>query len=195
MSIATPEEVVSYWVDEVGPAGWYRVDERLDAAIRDRFGATWEAARDGGLTGWLCGPRRTLAYVIVTDQFPRNMFREDGRAFATDRHARSAALRGISQRWDMRTSEPERQFFYLPMMHSEVLADQEHALRLILTRMPRTGGDNLLHARAHREVIRRYGRFPHRNEALGRTTTDAERRYLDTGGYGAVVRAFQADAA
>ena len=195
MDVATPEEVLSYWVDEVGSDGWYRVDERVDAEIRARFAATWEEARAGSLSGWLCGPKRTLAYVILTDQFPRNMFREDARAFATDRAARAAALRAIGQRWDMRVAEPERQFFYLTLMHSEVLADQEHGLRLILTRLPRTGADNLLHARAHREVIRRFGRFPHRNAALGRASTDAERGYLKGGGYGAVVREFQADAA
>jgi uncharacterized protein (DUF924 family) len=196
MDIATPAEVVAFWVEEVGPAGWYRVDDSVDAAIRDRFASTWEAARVGGVTAWLCGPEASLAYLIVTDQFPRNMFRgDDGRAYATDRMARRAALRALGQRWDMRVAEPERQFFYLPLMHSEVLADQEHGLRLILTRMPRTGSDNLLHARAHREVIRRHGRFPHRNAALGRRSTPAEQAFLEAGGYGAVVRDLQAEAA
>jgi len=195
MALATPEDVVRFWVEEVGPAGWYSVDAEVDAACRDRFGPTWEAARDGRLDGWTCGHRRTLAYLILTDQLPRNMFRADGRAFSTDRLARAAALRGQSHRWDMRVPEPERQFFYLPLMHSEVLEDQERALRLILTRMPKTGGGNLLHARAHRDVIRRFGRFPHRNAVLGRRTTAAEQAYLDAGGYGAVVRALQAEAA
>ncbi|RDC73463.1 DUF924 domain-containing protein [Rhodovulum sp. 12E13] len=196
MGVATPAEVVSFWVEEVGPAGWYRVDETVDMAIRDRFAETWTAARAGGLSAWLCGPQASLAYLIVTDQFPRNMFRgDDGRAYATDRLARRAALRALGQRWDMRVAEPQRQFFYLPLMHSEVLADQEHALRLILTRMPRTGADNLLHARAHREVIRRHGRFPHRNAALGRRTTAAEQVFLEGGGYAAVVRDLQAEAA
>jgi uncharacterized protein (DUF924 family) len=195
MAIATPEEVVSYWVEEVGPAGWYRVDAEVDATIRDRFAETWEAARGGVLAGWRCGPDHSLAYLILTDQFPRNMFRDDARAFATDRAARAAALRAIGQRWDMRVAEPERQFFYLPLMHSEVLADQEHGLRLILTRLPRTGAQNLLHARAHREVIRRFGRFPYRNEVLGRRTTSEEQSFLDGGGYGGVVRELQGEAA
>jgi uncharacterized protein (DUF924 family) len=95
----------------------------------------------------------------------------------------------------MRVAEPERQFFYLPLMHSEVLADQEHGLRLILTRLPRTGAQNLLHARAHREVIRRFGRFPYRNEVLGRRTTSEEQSFLDGGGYGGVVRELQGEAA
>ena len=195
MTLATPDEVVRFWVEEVGPAGWYRVDADVDAACRDRFGPTWEAARDGGLEDWKSGHDRTLAYLIVTDQLPRNMFREDGRAFSTDRLARAAALRGHGYRWDMRVPEPQRQFYYLPLMHSEVLEDQERALRLILTRMPKTGGENLLHARAHRDVIRRFGRFPHRNAVLGRRSTGAEQAFLDAGGYGAVVRALQAEAA
>jgi uncharacterized protein (DUF924 family) len=195
MTTVTPEEIVAFWVDEVGPKGWYERDDTVDAACRERFLEAWEEARDGGLEGWKCGPRRTLAYLILTDQLPRNMFREDGRAFATDERARAAAHRGIAQGWDMRIPEPQRQFFYLPLMHSEVLEDQERALRLILTRMPATGAGNVLHARAHREVIRRYGRFPHRNAVLGRTTTGAEAAFLEAGGYGGVVRDLQAEAA
>ena len=187
-----PGEVTSYWVDGVGPKGWYAVDADVDSEIERRFRGAWDQARAGGLEGWKCGPNRSLAYIILTDQFPRNMFREDGRAFATDALARSVAVRAIGQGWDMRVAAPERQFFYLPLMHSEVLEDQEKAVRLILTRMPERGAGNLLHARAHREVIRRFGRFPHRNAALGRATTAAEAAYLEGGGYGGVVREMQA---
>lgn len=187
-----PSDVTDYWVEEVGPSGWYSVDDAVDAEIRARFQTAWQVARSGGLQHWKCGPDRSLAYLILTDQFPRNMFREDGRSFATDGIARGAALRAIKQGWDTRVPEPQRQFFYLPLMHSEVLEDQERGLRLILTRMPQTGGSNLLHARAHREVIRRYGRFPHRNSALGRTSTPSEATFLEKGGYGGVVRELDA---
>jgi uncharacterized protein (DUF924 family) len=186
-----PKDVTAYWIDEVGPAGWYVADAAVDAEIGRRFRDAWEEVRAGGLQGWKCGPDHSLAYIVLTDQFPRNMFREDARGFETDPLARAAAVRAIGNGWDMRVPEPQRQFFYLPLMHSEVLEDQEKSVRLILTRMPQSGASNLLHARAHREVIRRFGRFPHRNAALGRTSTRAEAAFLETGGYGGIVRQMQ----
>ena len=183
-------DVLTFWLDEIGPEGWYTGSAEIDAACR-RFEPLWQEAHAGGLENWRFNPRRNLAYVILTDQLPRNIFRGQGEAFATDRRARAAALMGIGRGWDLRVNEPERQFYYLPLMHSEVLADQEKALRLILARMPETGADNLLHARAHREVIRRLGRFPTRNAALGRRTTAPEQAFLDAGGYGAVLRELQ----
>jgi uncharacterized protein (DUF924 family) len=195
MTDVTPDDVLGFWIDEVGPKGWYAVDAAIDATIREKFGVAWEEAARGGLQEWRCGPARTLAYVILTDQFPRNMFRGAGSAFATDARGRAAALRAIGQRWDLRVEEPQRQFFYLPLMHSEVLADQEKATRLILTRMPKSGEENLLHARAHREVIRRFGRFPYRNAPLQRRTTPEEQAFLDAGGYGAILRELQAPVA
>ncbi|MEM9249268.1 MAG: DUF924 family protein [Pseudomonadota bacterium] len=187
----TPQDVTSYWVDTVGPSGWYKVDPSLDEDIRQRFQPLWEVSAAGGLRNWMCSPQRILGFLILTDQFPRNMFREDGRAFSTDAVARTAAIRSILHNWDLRIPEPQRQFFYLPLMHSEVLEDQERALRLIMTRMPETGALNLLHARAHREVIRQFGRFPHRNADLGRSTSRAEADFLAAGGYGDVVRSMQ----
>lgn len=190
--MTTPEEVLSFWIDEVGPARWYRADPALDARIRDRFGALWQTAAQGGIGQWLCNPRSALALVIVLDQFPRNIFRGEARAFATDPAARAAAKRAVALGWDMRVAEPERQFFYLPLMHSECLCDQDRGVRLFLTRMPLSGEDNLAHARAHRAEIRRFGRFPHRNQALGRADTAAERAYLATGGYGRTLREMEA---
>lgn len=183
-----PEDVLSFWLDEVGPQGWYLGGEALDAQVRDRFLPAWEEAMAGAYGLWLTYPTGTLAYIVLTDQFPRNMFRDDGRAFASDASARAAAKMAIHQNWDMKIAEPARQFLYLPLMHSENLIDQDRAVRLILTRMPETGADTLLHAKAHREVIRRFGRFPYRNAALGRKSTAAETRYLAEGGYGATLR-------
>lgn len=183
-----PEDVLSFWLDEVGPQGWYLGGEALDAQVRDRFLPAWEEAMAGAYGLWLTYPTGTLAYIVLTDQFPRNMFRDDGRAFASDASARAAAKMAIHQNWDMKIAEPARQFHYLPLMHSENLIDQDRAVRLILTRMPETGADTLLHAKAHREVIRRFGRFPYRNAALGRKSTAAETRYLAEGGYGATLR-------
>jgi uncharacterized protein (DUF924 family) len=185
-------DVLDFWVDRVGPAGWYGGGEALDAEIRDRWTQAWTCARKGELDSWRSSPEGTLAYIILTDQFPRNMFREGPRAFATDHLALHAAQKAIHRRWDMRLPEPERQFFYLPLMHSESQSDQDRCVRLMITRMPETGAANLLHARAHREVIRRFGRFPYRNAALGRSSTGEERRFLDAGGYAALVRALEA---
>jgi uncharacterized protein (DUF924 family) len=190
----TPEatRILSFWFEEVGPEGWYKVSADLDARIRADWQPTWERALTDGLEGWQTTPEGTMAYIILTDQFPRNMFRDEARAFATDHLALRAAGKAIHHRWDMRLPEPGRQFFYLPLMHSESQSDQDRCVRLMLTRMPETGMPNLLHARAHREVIRRFGRFPHRNGALGRVSTPAERAFLGAGGYPALVNELQA---
>ena len=105
--------------------------------------------------------------------------------------ARAAAKVAISRGWDLKIDEPARQFFYMPLVHSECLSDQDRAVRLIMTRMPETGQSNLLHAKAHREVVRKFGRFPNRNEALARETPAAEAAFLKEGGYGATVEALK----
>lgn len=181
--MTTPQEVLEFWLDDTGPEGWYRQSEALDTEIRQRFEPAWQQARQGGLREWRCSPRGALAYIVLTDQFPRNMFRGDARAFATDRLALRAAYSAIHANQDLMIEEPERQFFYLPYMHSELSVAQDRAVRLFLTRMPDTGGANLRHARAHREVIRKFGRFPYRNSALSRTMERREKRWLDETGY------------
>ena len=190
-----PEPIIDFWVNEIGPKGWYAGTPEIDDAIRDRFGGLWEKAVCGHLDCWLSNPDGSLAYLILTDQFPRNMFRDDHRAFASDKQALAAATKAIHRRWDMRVAEPQRQFFYLPLMHSESQADQDRCVRLMLTRMPESGHVNMLHARAHRAVIREFGRFPYRNEALGRQSTPEEVAYLAAGGYGRTVSDLQAAAA
>ncbi len=189
--MSEPEAIVEFWLHEVGQSGWYAVDPDLDEEIRTRFGAEWRAAREGGRDFWCNGPRGTLAFLILTDQFPRNMFRGSAEAFATDPLALSAARVGIARDFDLGIAEPERVFFYMPFEHSEDPEDQEVSVRIVTERMPKTGADYLLHARAHREVIRRFGRFPFRNAALGRASTDEETDFLATGGYGAVVEALK----
>lgn len=183
-----PEDVLKFWLDEAGESRWYDQDAAFDREIRDRFEPTWHSARDGRLDRWMVDAPSKLAYIIVTDQFPRNMFRGSGKAFATDRLALAAAKQAIAKGWDMRIGEPERQFFYLPLMHSENLSDQDRCVRLIIDRMRESGASNLLHARAHREVIREFGRFPYRNDALKRATTPEEAEYLEAGGYGHTVQ-------
>jgi uncharacterized protein (DUF924 family) len=190
--MVTVDDVLAFWLDEVTPADWYATEEALDQKIRDRFMDAWLQAEEGAHGLWLTYPNGALAYVILTDQFPRNMFRGTARAFATDRSALAAAKAAIDRKWDLRVAEPVRQFFYLPLMHSENLCDQERCVRLMHERMPETGAPNLLHAKAHREVIRLFGRFPYRNDALDRRSTAPERAYVDQGGYGETVRQLQA---
>ncbi|SEL07866.1 Uncharacterized conserved protein, DUF924 family [Roseivivax marinus] len=183
-----PEDILGYWIDEVGPEGWYRQDDAVDETIRTRFRDAWDEGMEGAYALWLTYPSGVLAYAILMDQFPRNMFRDDPRAYASDRVASAAAKQAIGRNWDLRIDEPARQFFYLPLMHAENLCDQDRCVRLICERMPETGADNLVHAKAHREVIRRFGRFPHRNGVLGRTSTADETAFMEEGGYGRVVR-------
>lgn len=191
----SPQEVLSFWLDEVGPEGWYKSSDDLDNRIRQEFLETWQGACEGKFSLWLTYPSGALAYIILMDQFPRNMFRGEGKAFSSDRVALAAAKSAIDKGWDMRIDEPARHFFYLPMEHSENLCDQDRCVRLMCERMPETGSRFLLHARAHRAVIRQFGRFPHRNEALKRASTAPETAYIASGGYGETVRSLQAEAA
>ncbi|WP_120500994.1 DUF924 family protein [Roseovarius sp. EL26] len=189
--MVTPDDVLSFWLDDVGPEGWYAVSDTLDQEIRDRFQGAWHNARQGAYALWLTYPNGALAYIILMDQFPRNMFRGKAEAFATDKNAVAAAAASIHRKWDIRVAEPARQFFYMPFMHSENLCHQDRCVRLMLERMPEHGLSNLLHAQAHREVIRMFGRFPYRNEALQRRTSAPEKAYLADGGYGATLRDLQ----
>ena len=186
-----PEEVLRFWLDDVGPDGWYKQSDALDDTIRTRFSDTLIGAAEGRYSLWLTYPSGVLAYVIVTDQFSRNMHRDTSQAFATDKIALASAKSAVAKGWDMKIDEPARQFFYLPMMHSENLCDQDRCVRLMCERMPEWGAQNLSHARAHRAVIRQFGRFPTRNAALGRTSTKPEQEYMANGGYGATLRSLQ----
>jgi len=190
--MVTTQDILAYWAG-IGPEGWYAVDPQQDVQIRDTFLPDWEAALAGGREHWIDGTEGSLAYLILTDQFPRNMFRGDGRSFATDAQALAAARVATEAGWDVAVAEPLRQFFYLPYMHSELLADQARCQQLVAERMPETGASTLQHARAHALVIQRFGRFPYRNDALGRETTEAEAAFLAGGGYGAALREVQAE--
>ena len=173
-------DVVSFWRN-VGPEGWFKVDAALDADIRARFLGLYETAAAGGLSAWEECAEGALALLILLDQFPRNMFRGNARAFATDAQARAIASRAILKGYDSVIPDM-RGFFYLPFEHSEDLADQERAIALY-----KAAGDleGLKWAEVHADVIRRFGRFPHRNAALGRATTPAERKFLEEGGFSA----------
>jgi uncharacterized protein (DUF924 family) len=179
------KEVLDFWVNEVGPGRWYEADPALDATMKARFEAAVRDARKGLYEHWILHADESLALVIMLDQFPRNIWRGQPEAFDGDMRAVAFAKRAIHLGHDRRTPEPERQFFYLPLMHAESLMDQDRCVRLIMTRMPETGDSNLKHAVAHRDLIRRFGRFPFRNAALGRCSTQAENAWLAAGGYSA----------
>ena len=187
------EEVLEFWLETCSEKDWYQSTPELDDEISVKFGALWEEARKGGLESWALSPRGALAFLILTDQFSRNMFRGEATAFATDRMARAVAKKSIERGFDLQIEGAARQFFYLPLEHSECLSDQDRAVRLIATRFE--SEQTLLHARAHREIIRQFGRFPFRNKALGRCDTVQEDAFLTAGGYGAFVQTLAADAA
>jgi uncharacterized protein (DUF924 family) len=188
--MSDPVEVLEFWLHEIGPKGWYAGGAETDRVCRDRFADLWQAAHDGGLEHWVDGAVGTLAYLILTDQIPRNIHRNTALAFATDPRARAAARKALDAGWDLKAPEPERRFFYMPFVHSEDQEDQARAVALMSDRLP-GDPDAPLHALAHQEVIRRYGRFPTRNAVLGRESTPREQAYLDEGGYAALVRAMK----
>jgi uncharacterized protein (DUF924 family) len=174
-----PTDVLAFW-RAAGPDKWFSKDAAFDAEVAARFFALWEAAATGGFDRWEETPETALALVIVLDQFPRNMFRGEARAFASDARARAVAERALARGFDQRVPSGQRHFFYLPFEHSEVLADQHRALSLCEA----TGDADLLKwAKVHADIIRRFGRFPHRNALLGRATTAAEQEFLDQGGF------------
>ena len=176
---AAADEVVSFW-RAAGPDRWFNKDASFDEEIRQRFLESHEAAAAGKLTDWEQSAQGALALLILLDQFPRNMFRGDARAFATDPLARAVAAGAIVRGFDSQVPPEMRGFFYLPFQHSEDLADQERGIAFY-----KAIGDleNLKWAELHADIIRRFGRFPHRNAVLGRTTTPDEQAFLDGGGF------------
>ena len=186
------EEVLSFWFGAPSDPGfgqprreWFQRDAAFDDEIRNRFGALHEAVIAGAHESWLLSARSALAYVIVLDQFSRNLFRDHARAFAQDAQARRGADQAILRGLDREVTHLERSFFYLPFMHSENLADQDRAIALYEALAE---GDekssNLDYARRHRAIIERFGRFPHRNRVMGRESTPEEIEFLAQPGSG-----------
>lgn len=172
-----PAEVLAFWFAR--PKAWFEKDPAFDAAIRARFLALYEEAVAATLAGWRDSASGCLALVIVLDQFPRNMFRGEARAFAADSLALAAARHAIARGFDRDRLAVERLFLYLPFEHSESLEDQLRCCELMepLNAFPETG-DAHRYAVRHCDIIRRFGRFPHRNAVLGRENTAAEIEFL-----------------
>jgi len=175
----TASDIVAFW-REAGPDRWFKKDTAFDDDIRRRFLGIHEAAAAGKLAAWERNAEGALALLILLDQFPRNMFRGQARAFATDPLARAVTAGALVRGFDAQVPREMRAFFYLPFEHSEDMADQERGLALY-----KAGGDadGLKWAELHADIIRRFGRFPHRNAVLGRTTTPEEQAFLDGGGF------------
>ena len=175
----SPDAVVAFW-RAAGPQKWFNKDADFDREITARFLSIHVTAAAGGLADWEGTAAGALALLLLLDQFPRNMFRGSARAFATDPLARAVADRAIARGFDDSVASGERQFFYLPFEHSENLADQERSLALW-----RRVGDRKVdrYAEIHADIIRRFGRFPHRNAILNRASTPEEQAFLDAGGF------------
>jgi len=177
----TPAEaldVVRFWQD-AGPGLWFAKDPEFDCRFRERFLLSHEAAACGELAGWIASPYGALGLLLLLDQFPRNAFRGTPRMYDTDAMARTTAKAAIAAGHDRKVPIELRVFVYLPFGHSEDMADQDRSVALSLPLGEQTFG----HAEHHRDIVRRFGRFPHRNAILGRQTTADEQRFLDEGGF------------
>jgi len=183
----SPDDVLDFWFGRPGESGygefreaWFSKDEAFDEEVRGRFGDLYEEAAAGGLDGWMGEARGCLALVIVLDQFPRNMFRGDGKTHAADGKALEAARYAVEHALDQELPSFQRHFVYMPFMHSENAEDQRLSVDLfeLLAQQPE-GPDLTEYARGHAEIVGRFGRFPHRNEILRRETTSEEAAFLE----------------
>ena len=187
MPTTTAADILTFWF-QGDPAiwrtdPWFKKNDAFDETIRTRFATAVHAAQDGVLDTWTATPGGTLALLILLDQFARNIHRGSHLAFAGDAHARRIARAAITDGLEDRLTPVQRVFLYLPFEHSEAPEDQEDSIRLFESLPPSTWRDNVvLYAHKHRDVIREFARYPHRNAALGRENTPAETAWLAAGG-------------
>jgi uncharacterized protein (DUF924 family) len=175
MNAHAVDDIVKFWFEELAPEDWYKADAKRDAEVRRRFGPLHEKLSVAVPEDWLARPKGWLAAILVLDQFPRNMFRGDPRAFATDAEALALSKRAIAEGVDMQLVPEQRAFLYLPFQHTEDAADQARSVELFTALgIP----SNLDFALRHKAIIDRFGRFPHRNAVLGRASTEQEAAFL-----------------
>lgn len=179
MFLPSSADVVKFWA-EAGAENWFTKDEGFDREFSSRFMAAHYAAARRELDGWMDSPPGALALLILLDQYPRNAFRNTGHMFATDSLALHFTRQAVTKDYHLKVDPPLRPFILMPLMHSESLEDQEWLLELL---DPTTQQNTYEYAVLHRDIIRDFGRFPHRNASLGRTTTQAEQAFLDGGGF------------
>ena len=171
----TPDEILNFWFSEKVKPLWFKKSAEFDREIKQRFFDTYQLAKTGALADWRNASKDALALIIVLDQFPRNMFRNTPQAFATDKQAVELTKYAVSNNYQQNLSPEEQAFLYMPLMHSESKKDQAKCVELF-TKLGKE--DNLKFAIKHREVIDRFGRFPHRNQILGRQSTPEEKEFL-----------------
>lgn len=176
--MARASDVLNFW-KAAGPEKWFAKDDAFDASFKSKFYDAHFAAARGEYDAWLDEPESALALILLLDQFPRNCFRKTGHMFATDGQCLKLAKQAIEKGHVEKLAEELRVFVYLPLMHSENLADQERCVELC----KQLNGDSHHHAVVHRDIIKQFGRFPHRNRELGRDTTPEEQKFLDEGGF------------
>ena len=177
-AFVTAADVVEFW-RQAGRSIWFTEDADFDRRFREAFLEAHEAAARGDFDGWLATPEGALALLLLLDQFPRNAFRGTPRMYATDAAARRIAALAVDAGRDRHMPEELRTFFYLPFSHSEDLADQERCVAL----SRHLGSPDSTDSERHRDIVKRFGRFPHRNAILGRNMTEEEQAFLDQGGY------------
>ena len=175
----TPDDILQFW-RAAGSEKWWKKDADFDHQIADQFGDTYQTAANGKLEHWCDDPEGSLALIIVLDQFSRNLFRNDAKAFAQDPYCRTIVRKVMASEQDRLMPQDVVSFCYMPLMHSEDLQDQEDCLAQMV-RLNETG--SIKAAEEHRDIIRRFGRFPHRNTILGRETTKEEQAFVDAGGF------------
>ncbi len=174
-NIHSAQQITEFWFSDAVKKRWFNSSKEFDDELRDRFGTMVEAAINGELDDWLKSSEGVLALVILLDQLPLNIYRGEAESFAGEAKSREVATVAIEQGWDKQLDQQQRAFLYLPFMHSESLADQDRAVELF----EEAGLDgNLRWAKHHREIVRRFGRFPHRNAILGRESTAEELAWL-----------------
>jgi uncharacterized protein (DUF924 family) len=176
--IASARKVLDFWFQDRVEKRWFDPDPELDREIVEKFGDLYRFAREGELSDWTKTAETALALVILLDQFPRNMFRGHADSFASDAQARAVTRHAIAHNVDLEVDTAMREFFYTPLMHSEDLCDQDWCVELIEARLGGKEGKNYPFALQHRDIIRRFGRFPARNAALGRASTAEELAFL-----------------
>lgn len=173
--LATPQAVLNYWFSDEAKPYWFASTPEVDQEIRQRFESTWQAASRHELDRWCETAEGCLALTIVLDQFPLNMYRGQELSFSTEAQARNVAKKAIEKGFESQIAKDQLAFLFLPFMHSESLADQELSVQLFFNA---NLDDNLPFAQHHRDIVAQFGRFPHRNVILGRTSTPAEIAYL-----------------
>lgn len=171
----SPQNIIQFWFSTAVRPLWFKSTPEFDAQLRDRYESLWEQAADGKLDHWAETAQGALALVILLDQIPLNIYRGKAQSFSTEAKSRDVAENTIEKGWDSELTGEQKAFLYMPFMHSEALEDQDRSVALYEAADLK---DNLKFAKHHRDLIRRFGRFPHRNAILGRESTAAEQTYL-----------------